>query len=191
MSIASHIETLDCRTLTEPDARAISELLCAVWPKPGRTVDSRTVQLLSEWRDHSGPEEQHPRCFVVRESGRMIAHSGAYPRTIGTQEGELTILALARVCTDPAARGRQLGAAVVRETFKLVDDGTFPWSLFQTSHHVRPFYEKFGACLVHNRIVNSLADDPTANPFWDEIAMRYPGRPGWPVGEIDLRGPGY
>jgi len=185
------IETIDNRTITEPDARAISELLCVVWPKPGRTVETRTAQLLSEWRDHSGPEEQHPRSFVVCENGRVIAHSGVFPRTIGTQNGEITILALARVCTDPDQRGRNLGAAVVCESFKLVDDDIFPWSLFQTSHMVRPFYEKVGACLVQNRIVNSLAEDPTAYPFWDEIAMCYPGRPGWPEGEIDLRGPGY
>jgi predicted N-acetyltransferase YhbS len=186
-----NIETLDCRTITEADARAIAELLCAVWPKLGRTVDTRTAQLLSEWRDHSGPQDQHPRSFIVREGSRVIAHSAAFPRTIGTEDGEITVLALARVCTDPAARGRKLGYAVVGETFKLVDDGTFPWSLYQTNHQVRPFYEKFGACLVHNRFVNSLAEDPTANPFWDEIAMRYPDRSGWPEGEIDLRGPGY
>jgi len=186
-----NIETLDSRTITEPEARAIAELLCAVWPKPGRTVDTRTAQLLSEWRDHSGPEEQHPRSFLIRENGRVVAHSGIFPRTIGTQDGEITILALARVCTDPALRGRHLGEAVVRESFKLVDDGTFPWSLFQTKHKVRPFYERFGACLIDNRIVNSQAEDPAASPFWDEIAMRYPGRSGWPEGEIDLRGPGY
>ena len=140
-----NIETLDSCTLTEPDARAIAELLCAVWPKPGRTVETRTAQLLGQWRDYSGPEEQHPRSFIIRESGRVIAHSGIFPRTIGTQDGEITILALARVCTDPAQRGRHLGEAVVRESFKPVDDGTFPWSLYQTNHKVRPFYERFGA----------------------------------------------
>jgi predicted N-acetyltransferase YhbS len=186
-----NVETLDSRTLTEPEARAIAELLCVVWPKPDRTVDTRTAQLLGEWRDQSGPEEQHPRSFVIREHGRVIAHSGVFPRTIGTTDGEITILALARVCTDPALRGRHLGEAVVRESFQLVDDGTFPWSVYQTSHKVRPFYERFGACQVPNRIVNSQAEDPTANPFWDEIVMRYPDRPGWPEGEIDLRGPGY
>jgi predicted N-acetyltransferase YhbS len=185
------IETLDSRTLSEPDARAIAQLLCAVWPKPDRTVYSRTAQLVSEWRDYHGPEDQHPRSFIIREQNRVVAHSAALPRKIGTRNGELTILGLARVCTDPAMRGRNLGAAVVRETFRMVDDGIFSWSLYQTSHKVRPFYEKLGACVVPNRIVNSLADDPTANPFWDELVMRYPNRPGWPEGEIDLRGAGY
>jgi predicted N-acetyltransferase YhbS len=166
-------------------------LLCAVWPKPGRSVDSRTAQLLAQWRDYDGPKDQHPRSILISEKGRVIAHAGADPRTIGTSQGEVTILALGKVCTDPARRGEQLGAAVVREVFKLVDGGAFRWSLFQTCHHVRPFYEKLGACVVENKIVNSLADDPTANPFWDEVVMRYPSGPGWPAGQIDLRGPGY
>lgn len=186
-----HIDTLDRRSMSEADARAIAELLCAVWPKPGRTVDSRTAELLAQWRDYDGPEAQHPRSVVVREAGRVTAHAGADPRTIGTSQGELTILALGKVCTDPAERGRKLGAAVVRGVFQLVDDGTFPWSLFQTCHFVRPFYEKLGCALVENRIVNSLADDPTANPFWDDVVMRYPATEGWPAGQIDLGGPGY
>jgi predicted N-acetyltransferase YhbS len=185
------IETIDRRNLDESDARAIAELLCAVWPKPGRTVDTRTAELIAQWRDYNGPEAQHPRSILISEGGRVIAHAGADPRTIGTSQGELRILALHGVCTDPAERGRKLGVAVVREVFKLVDDGTYPWSLFQTSHKVRPFYDKLGACLVESRIVNSLADDPNANPFWDEVVMRYPSGAGWPAGQIDLRGPGY
>jgi predicted N-acetyltransferase YhbS len=189
--LATEMEILDRRSLTEADARAIAELLCAVWPKPGRTVETRTAELLAQWRDYGGPEAQHPRSVVIREGGRVIAHAGADPRTIGTSRGELTILALGKVCTHPDERGRRLGAAVVHEVFKLVDDGTFRWSLFQTSHKVRPFYEKLGACLVENRIVNSLAEDPGANPFWDNVVMRYAARTGWPAGQIDLRGPGY
>src|SRR3990170_3536820 len=92
-----NVETLDRRRLTEPDARAIAELLCAVWPKPGRTVETRTEQLLAEWRHYAGPDAQHPRSIIIREQGRVIAHSGADPRTIGTLRGEITILALGRV----------------------------------------------------------------------------------------------
>jgi len=121
----------------------------------------------------------------------VIAHAAALPRTIGTSEGEMTILALAQVATDPEARGRRLGQAVVRQTFDLVDHGPFEHSLFQTSNNVRPFYEKLGCGLVTNRIVNSLGDGPRACPFWDEVAMRYPAAKAWPAGEIDLRGPGY
>jgi len=185
------IETLDCRRISEADARVVAELLVAIWPKIGRTVESRKEEMLTRWRNYAGPEEQHPRSFIVREGGRVIAHAGFEPRTIGMSEGELTVLALARVCTDPAARGRRLGQAVVRATFDLVDRGVFPFALFQTTDDVRPFYERLGAVRIHNRFVNSLAEDPTADPWWNPVIMRYPDGPGWPGGEIDLRGPGF
>jgi hypothetical protein len=72
-----------------------------------------------------------------------------------------------------------------------VDAGHFDAALFQTKQNVRPFYEKLGCVLVQNRIVNSHGDDPAANPFWDEVVMRYPSTATWPAGTIDLRGPGY
>jgi predicted N-acetyltransferase YhbS len=186
-----NIETVDRRQMSPSDARAVADLLVKIWPKPGRTVESRTDELVNQWRDYRGPEREHPRSFVVRDGGRVIAHASAYPRTIGTSQGDMTVLALARVCTDPEARGRKLGQAVVRAAFDLVDHGPFPFALFQTGEAVRTFYEKLGAVEVHNRFVNSLSDDPAANPFWDRVIMRYPGKPGWPEGQIDLRGPGW
>lgn len=185
------IETIDRRTISEPDARAIAKLLVAIWPKPGRTVETRTAEMIAQWKDYHGPEDEHPRSFLVREGGHVIAHASAYPRTIGTSAGDMTVLALARVCTDPAARGRKLGQAVVREAFDLVDHGPFPFALFQTGEAVREFYERLGAVAVDNTFVNSLAEDPTANPFWDNVIMRYPGKLGWPTGEIDIRGAGW
>ena len=137
-----------------------------------------------------GTDEQAPQCFQVREQGRVIAHATFVPRTIGTSAGDMTIAGLARVCTDPDYRGQGLGPMVVRPIFDLVDNGVFPFSLFQTSHKVRPFYEKLGGCLVEAPVVNSR-DDSGDPPFWDEIVMRYPAEKNWPEGEIDLRGPGY
>ncbi len=84
-----------------------------------------------------------------------------------------------------------MGALVVRLVFDLVDQGAFAFSLFQTTPEVRPFYERLGAAVIDNPIVNSLADDVHESPFWDRVIMRYPSGLGWPVGEIDLRGPGY
>lgn len=182
-------ETLDRRRLTAADALPVAELLVQVWPR--RTLDERVAQLTQDWRDWRGPEAEFPRSVIIREGGRVVAHAAALPRSIGTSEGQVTILALAQVCTDPAERGRKLGQAVVRAVFDLVDHGPFRHSLFQTSHQVRPFYEKLGACLVTNRIVNSQGEDAEKNPFWDEIAMRYPAAKHWPEGDIDLRGPGY
>jgi predicted GNAT family N-acyltransferase len=185
------IETIDRRTINEADARAIAKLVVSIWPRPGRTVESFTAEMLAQWSDYRGPEDEHPRSFLVRESGRVIAHSSAYPRTIGTSSGDMTVLALARVCTDPAVRGRKLGDAVVRATFDLVDHGPFPFALFQTSTEVRPFYERLGAVAIDNTFINSLAPKPNANPFWAPVPMRYPATGEWPRGEIDLRGPGW
>jgi hypothetical protein len=185
------IETLDLRNISEPDARAIAKLVCAIWPKPGRTVDSLTTEILARWRNYRGLESHHPRSFIVRDGGQVVAHAGAAPRTIGTSTGDITVLALARVCTAPAARGRHLGQAVARAAFQLVDNGTYPFALFQTNEPVKPFYDRLGAIVVQNRFINSLGDDPEKPPFWDKYVMRYPDIPGWPEGNIDLRGPGW
>jgi predicted N-acetyltransferase YhbS len=185
------IEIIDRRLISKADAQAIAELIVSIWPKPGRTVDTFADEIEAQWKGYRGPEVQHPRSFLIREGGRVVAHSSAYPRTIGTPKGEITVLALARVCTEPAVRGRRFGDAVVRAAFELVDQGTFPFALFQTSTDVRPFYERLGAVAIDNTFVNSLAADPKANPFWAEVHMRYPAAGDWPKGEIDLRGPGW
>jgi hypothetical protein len=185
------VEELDARSYTAADARAIAELLCLVWPKPEKPVDVRQDQLVALGRGYQGPECQHPRSFVIRDAGQIIAHSGVISRTIGTTAGDMTVAGLSRVCSNPAYRGKGLGEIVVRQAFKLVGDGLFPFSLFQTSYKVRLFYEKLGAALVTNRIINSLAEDPATNPFWDDVVLRYPSNLGWPEGEIDLCGAGY
>jgi predicted N-acetyltransferase YhbS len=185
------IEPIDLRTISDADARAVATLLCEVWPKQGRTVDSLAAELKTRWRDYNGPEATYPRSFVVREGGILIAHASATPRTISTTDGELTILALARVCTCPAARGQKLGELVARAAFSLVDDGTYKFALFQTSDAVKSFYDRLGAVQIDNKFINSMAEDSTASPFWDRIIMRYPAKPGWPAGQIDLQGPAW
>jgi predicted N-acetyltransferase YhbS len=185
------IETVDHRAISEAEARAIAELLVAVWPKPGRTVATRTAEMLSQWQNYDGPENEYPRSFLIRENGRIVAHAQADPRTIHTTAGDLKVLALCRVCTDPEVRGRRLGQAVVEAAFDLVDNGVYPFALFQTREIVRPFYEKLGAAQVNNRFYNSKAADPNANPFWDPVAMRYPKTGIWPEGDIDTNGPGW
>ncbi len=187
--IVMHVETLDRRSIAEADLRTIAELLDKVFTKRG--VDVRMKRLVAEWQQYVGPEAMYPRSFVVRENGRPVAHAAALPRVIATSEGELTVLGLVHVCTDPDARGHKLGQAVVRAAFDLVDHGPYPHALFQTSNQVRGFYEKLGAGVVTNQIVNSTADDANANPFWDDVVLRYPAAKHWPAGEIDLRGPAW
>lgn len=185
------IETLDHRTISEAEARSIAELLVAIWPRPGRTVETRTAEILGQWRNYSGPESEYPRSFLIRENGRIIAHAQADPRTVRTSAGDLTVLALCRVCTDPSVRGKKLGQTVVEAAFELVSNGTYRFALFQTRETVRPFYEKLGATPVDNRFFNSLAEDSTVTPFWDPVIMRYPSTGNWPTGDIDTNGPGW
>jgi predicted N-acetyltransferase YhbS len=188
---AKPMETIDLRTISEADARAVATLLYTVWPKPGRTVESLTADLMTRWRDYRGPEAQFPRSFVVRESGKLIAHASATPRTIGTAVGDLTIMALARVCTHPDARGRKLGDLVARAAFEPVDDGAYQFSLFQTRENVKPFYDRLGAVQIDNTFTNSQAVDPALSRFADPVIMRYPATAGWPAGQIDLNGPAW
>ena len=188
---AASIETIDRRTILEADARAIAELLCTIWPKPDRNIDARTVEMLHMWSDYRGPESQFPRSLVVHAGNRVIAHAEISPRTIGTSVGDLTIGALAGVCTHPSVRGKGLGRQIVRAAFTLIDDGTFPLALFQNYADKRTFYESLGARAIDNPIVNSLDENPRQNPFWADLAMVYPADKAWPCGEIDLRGPGY
>jgi len=185
------VEIWDARRFTPAQAQAIGALINQVWPKPNLTADDRTAQQLVIGRQYSGPDAQAPRTMVVVDAGRVVAHAAMLPRRISTQRGEMVVGGLARVCTDPAMRGRGLGELVVRAAFGLVDAGDFAFALFQTSRRVQPFYDMVGAVPVENRIVNSLGDDPDASPFWDEVVMRYPGTGDWPEGTIDLRGPGY
>jgi predicted N-acetyltransferase YhbS len=188
---AMPVETWDARFFTPAQAKAIGELINQVWPKPNMTAEDRAAQAIALGRQHRGRAEPPPRAIVVIEGGRVVAHASLFPRTIAAERGTMLIGGLARVCTDVTMRGRGLGELVVRAAFDLVDAGEFPFALFQTNSRVQAFYEKFGAVPVENRIVNSLAEDATANPFWDEVVMRYPADGHWPAGTIDLRGPGY
>jgi hypothetical protein len=190
-SAKSQLEVLDARELTSDAALAIGELIARVWPKPEKPAVYRQNQILDTAQAYSGPEERAPRAIQVWEAGRVIAHASLVPRTIRTELGEIVVAGLSRVCSDPDKRGCGLGELVVRQVFGFVDRGIFPFSLFQTTPTVQPFYKKLGCCLVTNRFVNSLGGDPTANPFWDPVIMRYPLSGTWPEGEIDLRGPAY
>ena len=191
MIAAMPVEIWDARDFTPEQARAIGELINQVWPKPTLTAEDRAAQQLAIGRQYDGPATHAPRALVVVEAGRVVANATMLPRTVGTERGDMIIGGLARVCTDPTVRGRGLGEAVVRAALGLVDAGAFQFALFQTKRRLQAFYERFGATEVTNQIVNSLGDDPEANPFWDEIVMRYPANRGWPAGTIDLRGPGY
>lgn len=191
MLMTDKIELLGPDRFDLKQLEAVATLLCRIWPKPGRTVATRVAVMQAEFQDYAGPPAQAPRGFAVFEGEQAIAYAAILPREVAVEGARRTIAGLARVCSAPELRGRGLGELVVRAAFATVDRGDFPWALFQTTHQVRPFYERLGATVVDNPIVNSLADDPLANPFWDDVVMRYPAAAAPPHGAIDLLGPGY
>lgn len=179
-------------SINEADALAIGTLLARIWPRDDSGPQQRADKLVRVGAEYAGPEATQPRSLVVWDGGEAIGHAMIFERTIHLGDEPLSAMALAAVCSNPDRRGEGLGNAVVRAAFDLVDDGVFPVSLFQTSFPVEAFYNRFGAARVENRVVNSLnTDDPSANPFWDDIVMRYPATAGWSDADVDLRGPGY
>ncbi|MDC0936112.1 GNAT family N-acetyltransferase [Pirellulales bacterium] len=186
-----NVETWPLQEMTAEQRRAIATLLCGVWPKPGRTVETRVAAMEAMAKAYDGPAATAPRSFVILDDGTLAAHAEIHARTILTTDGERLIAALARVCTEPSMRGRGYGEVIVRAAFEPVDQGQFELSLFQTTDEVQPFYEHLGARPVQNRFVNSLADDPEADPWWNPVKMIYPAATDWPEGTIDMQGRGY
>jgi GNAT superfamily N-acetyltransferase len=186
------VKVWDAAQLKYDQALAIADLHTQVWRKPDVTAASHARGIMS--RQASGEyTATGSRWYVVLDptGTRVLTKAKTFHRAIVTDVGPMTILALSAVCTDPGARGRGLGSAVVRAALGRVDAGELVASLFQTARRNQKFYEALGAVLVDNRIVNGLGAEPQANAFWDQIVMRYPATAAWPVGTIDLRGPGY
>jgi GNAT superfamily N-acetyltransferase len=186
------VETLDALSLSPDDAHQMAQLGAQVWPDDAGDVEAARADLFERHALYAGPAGRRCRDFIVRgEGGRIVAKAHVFPREIATSAGPATVMALAGVCSHPARRGEGLGRAVVQAAFSLVDAGVFPCSLYQTTPPVRAFYEKLGARAVDNRFVNSLGDDPTADPWWNPVRMVYPAGFDWPDGEVDLLGPAY
>jgi len=170
--------------LTDNQWLELLRLSMRVWPsEKGESPEEAAKR-------RPNPPRPDRRYAVIREGDRVLAMAKAFPREILHEEGSLTVMALAGVCTHPDARGRGFGAAVVRSLFGEVDAGVHPLALFQTG--VPQFYLKLECREVTNRFVNRLSkSDPEAIPWWDPHAMIYPAWTDWPEGTIDLNGPGY
>ena len=179
-------------SISREKALQIGTFLAEVWQKPGKGPEYRANQLIDRGKAYMGPEDRAPHSLVIYDDDQVVAHTLIFERIIGTGLGQMSAMALGMVSSSPNHRGKGLGGTIVKEAFSHVDQGLFELSLFQTSHAVRPFYEKLGCCLVENPVINSLdGQHPHENPFKDEIVMRYPAEASWPEGEIDLLGEGY
>jgi GNAT superfamily N-acetyltransferase len=182
------VERLNPARITEADATAVAELNQLVWPQKNKTVEAIVGELLHKTANEELGPENAPIWFVVRDGSRLLVKAQTFAREIGTSQGPMTIMALCGVCARPDFRGRGLGQAVVRAALARVDAGEFAFSLFQTCRNNLPFYERLGAVVIGNRLINSRGENPEKNPFWDELAMRYPAQGAWPEGTIDLCG---
>ncbi len=169
------------------DLVAMVALAAKVWPDEIDDIQAQAERIAASTRT-----EPDWRNWIVRDGGQIIAKAHTFARTIADEQGEMTILALAGVCSDPHRRGEGLGRSLVENALDLVDNGDYPACLFQTSLIVQPFYEKLGAIQIPNPVVNSKNTEyPEANPFWDDVVMWYPPSGRLPAGTIDLQGPGY
>jgi predicted N-acetyltransferase YhbS len=186
------ITVIDHTNITTDRAREIVRLNELAWPsKEEKPDEEKTQAVIDEFKEPVGPLTQRRRVFCIMDHKKILAKASIFPRLIGTPDGDMVIMALASVCSDPKRRGEGLGAMVVRAAFQQVDLGHFPLALFQTTTPVKPFYEKLGARKVTNTFINSKAEDAGANPWWDPEIMIYPADANWPAGTIDLKGKGY
>ena len=103
---------------------------------------------------------------------------------------ERRVLCLAHVATSPSARGRGLGAAVVRGAFSARLCESLPEALFCTG--VPGFYEKLDCATLAPCDVVYPSDD--LKKFVDPALMRFslPTAPAWPAGgALHVNGAGW
>jgi GNAT superfamily N-acetyltransferase len=174
--------------MSDWDLKAVYALLWQVWPGQG-SFEEAFVRFKNRVLEKTENAACRPR-FTIWKDGQVVAHASIFARDVHTEAGSIRLGALSAVCTHPGYRGQGFGARVVRAAFDLIDNGTFPVSLWMTT--VPVFYEKLGARIVENTWINRRStENPLADPWPDEQKMIYPAGYDWPAGQIDLNGPPY
>jgi predicted N-acetyltransferase YhbS len=177
--------TFSAADVTDAHWLAIAKLYAATWINDATDdFDAKAKHL------RNGALATPAMQYVLTLDGdRLVAAGNSFAREITVGDARFTALAMAGVAVREDLRGNGLGRQVVGELLSRVDNGEYPFAIFQTD--VPGFYEKLNSRVLDNRIVNSLADDPQARPFWSSHAILYPA--AFPLGKdtIDLLGPGY
>jgi GNAT superfamily N-acetyltransferase len=193
------ITKLTAGQITDPQFEQLCALHHAAFPKPGRSVEQVLEKKRATWMGDEpgdllpGPlvSDVLPWRYAIFEDGQAIANAGCIVRTIGTSRGEMAVLGLLDVASHPQMRGKGYGTKAVQCVFDHVDRGEFEFCLFGTTE-ARPLYERMGAIVIENPIVNTHGNDASFGPgFEGDYTMVYSAGADWPEGEIDLRGPGY
>lgn len=136
------------------------------------------------------PEPRKVFYHLLYYKGGLAAVAQTSVRTVHAPKSDLDVLTLAGVFCAPPLRGRGLGKTVILDAFSRLKEEGLSHCLFQAGDS-RGLYEKLGATVVHNRFVDRTAQDPEANPWFEDWVMRYPAESPWPDGVIDLNGSGY
>ncbi len=177
--------TYPAADVSDADWLAIATLYAATWENDATDDFAAKVEYLKKHAAET-PAMQY---VLTLEDDQLLAAGNSFAREITVGDVHYTALAMAGVAVAQPLRGNGLGKQVVGELLGRVDNGEYPFAIFQTD--VPGFYKKLNCRVLDNRIVNSLADDPGARPFWSSHAICYPAATPLPGGTIDLLGPGY
>lgn len=179
--------------LTRGEITAVVSLVSAIWPHPEKTVPELIDTFLERHNRYmaSYPHIAHPSVrHLISIDGQLVGHAFTFERPVISEHRTFPVMALSGVCVSPSHRRHGIGAALVRDAFRRVEDGEFEVSLFQTT--IPLFYERLGAVAVGNQFFDSRSQGtPGISPWNDEYIMIYPSTYTWPAGRIDLNGPGY
>jgi predicted GNAT family N-acyltransferase len=175
------------KDLTSQQIYEIVSLINNEWPNPQKSVEEIVEDILDQINRGNRVND---RRYVIWENEKCAAHARIFPRKIFSSVEELMVLGLADVCVSHSRRGEGLGRAVVEKAFEEVNKNHGCVSLFQTE--VPKFYERHNCKIIKNNFFNSTdANDPNANPWWNEYVMIFPSNANFPLGDIDLNGNGY
>jgi len=170
--------------LTDADWLELAEFLHTIWPNPDLSSEGR-----AEHREDAATDRPASEVIRTYDGERLIAAGQTFGREVLVDGQRRNALALAAFAVAEDRRGEGMGKQVVLEAFKRVDSGAFEFAIFQTG--VPGFYQPMNCRVIDNKVVNSLADDPNANPFEDTHVMVYPANTLLGTGPVDMLGPGY
>jgi predicted N-acetyltransferase YhbS len=174
------------KDLTNQQIYEIVSLINNEWPNPQKSVEEIIKDILDQINRGN---RLNDRRYVIWENLKCAAHARIFTRKIFSSDKELTVFGLADVCVSLSRRGEGLGRAVVEKAFEEVNKN-HSVSLFQTE--IPKFYEGLNCKIINNKFFNSKnADEPKANPWWNDYVMIFPSNVAFPVGDIDLNGNGY
>ena len=114
--------------LIDPEVRALRELFARAWPA-GDFDDT-------DWEHATGGTH-----VLAEEDGAILAHAAVVPRRLEIGNRPIRAAYVEAVATDPAAGGRGLGSAVMREIGEVIETD---YELGALSTGVHAFYERLG-----------------------------------------------